>query len=125
MRPKIQLLGLYVVEKILAEAFELIAKPGVKVDAPEAIELLRDAGVRVENGVAQIPRGLAETALKSAPREFWLYDRQGNATVHYGGEDVHFDPGSSCVNVLERDTLQHRPAVAADLVRLVEVAEVL
>src|SRR5437868_6682466 len=112
-------------QKILAEAFELITNPGVKVDAPDAIDLLRNAGGRIDHGIAHIPRALAEAALKSAPREFWLYDRAGNAAVHYGGDDVHFDPGSSCVNVLDRETLQHRPAVAADLVRLVQVAEML
>src|SRR5262249_39581891 len=38
---------------------------------------------------------------------------------------VHFDPGSSCLNILEAETQQARPALSADLVRLVQVTEVL
>ena len=56
---------------------------------------------------------------------FYLYDRNGKPAVHYGGDDVHFDPGSSCLNILDPETQQARPALAADLVRLVQVAEML
>jgi trimethylamine--corrinoid protein Co-methyltransferase len=59
------------------------------------------------------------------PREFALYDRDDTRAVEYGGEAVHFDPGSSCVHVLDPETLQHRESEAADLVRLIQVAEML
>ena len=45
--------------------------------------------------------------------------------MRYGGDDVHFDPGSSCLNILDPETQQARPALSADLVRLVQVAEML
>jgi trimethylamine---corrinoid protein Co-methyltransferase len=45
--------------------------------------------------------------------------------VRYGEDKVHFDPGSSCLNILDPKTEQGRPAMAADLVRLVQVAEML
>jgi trimethylamine--corrinoid protein Co-methyltransferase len=45
--------------------------------------------------------------------------------VHYGGDAVHFDPGSSGVHVLDPDTGEHRPARSDDLVRLIKVAEML
>ena len=57
------------------------------------------------------------------PREFWLYSRDGQPAVHYGGDAVHFDPGSSGVNVLDPVTLEHRPAITPDLIRLIQVAE--
>src|SRR5581483_7631573 len=43
--------------------------------------------------------------------------------VHYGGDHVHFDPGSSCLNILDAQTEQPRPASSADLIRLVQVTE--
>ena len=55
----------------------------------------------------------------------YLYDRLGDERVTYGGNSVQFDPGSSAVHVLDPETLQHRPAKTADLVRLVKVAEML
>jgi trimethylamine---corrinoid protein Co-methyltransferase len=124
MKPKFTLLEPPLIERILEEAFQLIDQPGVRV-APYVVELLRAAGVSVTDGVAHIPRGLARSMLGLAPREFYLYDRKGQAVVHYGGNDVHFDPGSSCLNILDPETQQARPAMAADLVRLVQLAEML
>src|SRR5579872_5553745 len=124
MKPKFELLDRPLIERILAEAFQLIENPGVRV-APYVEDLLRAAGIMVNEGVAHIPESLARRQLELVPREFCLYDRQGNPAVHYGGDAVHFDPGSSCLNILDPETQQPRPALSADLVRLVQVAEML
>ncbi|MFZ1916610.1 MAG: trimethylamine methyltransferase family protein [Terriglobales bacterium] len=124
MRPRFQLLDKALIERIVGEAFQLIEKPGVRV-APYVVELLRGAGIKVEDGVAHIPEAVARRALESVPRGFSLYDRGGKAVVRYEGDQVHFDPGSSCLNILDAKTRQARPAQAADLVRLVQVAEML
>jgi trimethylamine--corrinoid protein Co-methyltransferase len=124
MRPKLELLDKSLIERILEEAFHLIEDPGVRV-APYVVELLRGAGIHVKDGVAHIPEALARRLLDLAPRGFCLYDRSGRPAIRYGGDDVHFDPGSSCLNILDPHTQQPRPALAADLVRLVQVAEML
>ncbi len=124
MRPKLALLDNPLIERILGEAFQLIDEPGVRV-APYAEDLLRGAGVPVKEGVAHIPESLARGLLDFVPREFFLYDRKGRPAVHYGGNDVHFDPGSSCLNILDPQTQEARPALSADLVRLIQVAEML
>jgi trimethylamine---corrinoid protein Co-methyltransferase len=125
LKPDLKLLDRSLTERIVAEAFGLLVNPGVKIGTSEAVELLAGAGARVENGIAHIPASLARRALESVPREFFLYDRAGNAVVHYGGDDVHFDPGSSCLNILDPDTLQSRPAQSGDLIRLVQLTEML
>ncbi len=94
MRPRFQLLDKALIERIVGEAFQLIEKPGVRV-APYVVELLRGAGIQVEDGVAHIPETVARRALESVPRGFSLYDRSGKAVVRYEGDRVHFDPGSS------------------------------
>ena len=124
MRPRFQLLDKSFIERIVGEAFQLIENPGVRV-APYVVELLRDAGIRVEDGVAHITETVARKALESVPRGFSLYDRSGKPVVRYEGDQVHFDPGSSCLNILDPKTQQARPAQAADLERLVQVAEML
>ena len=58
--------------------------------------------------IAHIPEALARQQLSTVPHEFWLHDRAGNPVVHYGGDDVHFDPGSSGVQILDPDTLEHQ-----------------
>lgn len=129
MQPKVELLDREFIARILGEAFELLERPGIKVQAPAAVELLSSFGARVETAadgaVVHIPEALARRALATAPHEFFLYDRAGKPAVHYGGNDVHFDPGSSCVYLLDPETQEHRPAQAADLVRLLQVAEML
>jgi trimethylamine--corrinoid protein Co-methyltransferase len=125
MQPTFSLLEPQLIERILAEAFALISQRGVTVQAPAAAELLSAAGARVENGIAQVPESLARRAFESVPREFCLYNRAGEPAVKYGGNNVQFDPGSSCVHVLDPDTLEHRMTQTADLVKLVKVAEML
>jgi trimethylamine--corrinoid protein Co-methyltransferase len=125
MKPKIELLDTQLIERVLEEAFQLLLKPGIKVSSPEARTLLADAGAEVDfdNHVAAIPEGLARKAMETVPTEFFLYDRFGNPTIHYGGDSVHFDPGSSGVNIFDAETSEHRLAVSADLVNVIKVAE--
>jgi len=128
MKPRIQLLSPELIGRILREAFELLMSPGVRVGSA-VFELLRSAGVEVgvaaNAGVARIPESLVRQCLASAPRDFHLYNRQGEKAVHYGGDDVHFDPGSCCVQMLDPDTLEARPSETRDLVRIVQVTEAL
>ncbi len=125
MQPTLSLLEPQLVERILREAFTLIAERGVTVQAEAATELLSSAGARVADGVAHLPEALARRAIESVPRTFSLYNRAGEPAVTYGGNNVQFDPGSSCVHVLDAETLEHRMTGTSDLVRLVQVAEML
>jgi trimethylamine---corrinoid protein Co-methyltransferase len=123
MRPRIQLLSAELIGRILREAFELLMSPGVRVGSAPVVELLLAAGVEVTDGVARLPEALVRKCLASAPRDFYLYNRRGEKAVHYGGDDVQFDPGSCCVQMLDPETLEARPSETRDLVRIVQVAE--
>ncbi len=123
MRPKLELLTREQIEAVLSEAFELMRDPGIKVQCEEAQRLLADHSAVIESDVVRIPEELALQCIASVPREFDLYDRVGRATVHYGGDAVTFDPGSSGVHVLDPDTLEHKNAMTADLARIVMVTE--
>ena len=127
MQPKLELLSNELTSRILDEAFQLMLDPGIRVISPQACTMLASAGAQVDENtnVVRIPEKLARTALSSVPKTFCLFDRLGNCRVTYGGNNVHFDPGSSSVHVLDPETLEHRPAESADLVRLVKVAEML
>ena len=122
MTPKLQLLDFAALEKVVSEAFELMENPGVKV-APMAADLLTAAGIRVANGIAHLPKPFVLKALASTPKDFYLFTRDGHPAVHYGGDDVHFDPGSSCLNVLDPKTGLPRLAKALDLIQLIQITE--
>src|SRR5512145_3155706 len=125
MQPKLPLLTEELIQRILDEAFQLMLKPGIKVQNEEARGLLKAAGATVdeETLVVHIPEPLVRKALETVPRQFHLYDYDGNPKVQYGGEAVHFDPGSSGVAILDPDTLEHRDAQTPDLIRVLKVTE--
>jgi trimethylamine--corrinoid protein Co-methyltransferase len=125
MQPKLTLLSDELIPRVLEEAYELLQCPGVKVQNPEARDLLAEAGAKLypENQVVGIPAALIQKALESVPREFYLYDYDGDPVVHYGGDTVHFDPGSSGIAMLNPETLEHETTETSHLIRLLKVAE--
>jgi trimethylamine--corrinoid protein Co-methyltransferase len=127
MQPNISLLTPDLIARILDEAFQLMMKPGIKVQSAEALRYLQSAGSTVDESteIVHIPEELVRKALETVPEVFHLYDLHGNPKVQYGGNAVHFDPGSSGVHVLDPDTLEHKPSYTPDLIRVVKVAEML
>ncbi|NIO11870.1 MAG: hypothetical protein GTO40_29120, partial [Deltaproteobacteria bacterium] len=112
MQPKLELLPNEVVTRVIDEAYQLLEDLGVKVQSLQARQLLAEGGAQVDetSEVVKIPRALAAGALETTPRHFSLYNRMGDPVVTYGGDAVHFDPGSSGVHVLDAETLEHRPS---------------
>ncbi|HEY3473536.1 MAG TPA: trimethylamine methyltransferase family protein, partial [Anaerolineales bacterium] len=125
MQPKLSLLTDDLIQRILDEAFQLLLKPGIKVQNEEARQLLTEAGAEFnpETDVARIPEPIVRQALETVPRNFYLYDYDGKPKVQYGGDAVHFDPGSSGVTILDPETLEHKDAQTADLIHILKVTE--
>jgi len=123
VRPSLSLLGPDLVSRVLDEAFVILGQTGGRVQSEAARALLTSRGAKADGEVVRIPESLIREALATVPRSFALYDRAGRPAVRYGEGVVHFDPGSSCVHVLDPETGRHRESRAADLVRLVQVAE--
>jgi trimethylamine--corrinoid protein Co-methyltransferase len=125
MQPKLSLLNEELIERIIDEAYQLMLKPGIKVQNAEARQLLADAGAQVdeETMIVKIPAQIVKKALETVPHQFFLYDYDGNPTVQYGGDAVQYDPGSSGISVLIPETLEHKTAESEDLIRIIKVAE--
>ena len=123
MRPRFELLDPALIERVVGEALALLARPGVKVEEPEAIRVLVAGGGTADGDRVRIPEAVVRRALDTVPRSFDLYSRTGDIAVRYGQDVVQFDPGSSGVAVLDPDTLDTRQSQAADLVRITRVAD--
>jgi trimethylamine--corrinoid protein Co-methyltransferase len=115
------------VERAIEEAYELLWDPGVRVHYDEALQLLADNGATVdtESRVAQIPRELAEKCVETAPSSFYLYNYDGEPVVHYGNDDVHYDPGSAAIEIIDHGSNESRVPVTADCENYVRLAEML
>ena len=125
MRPTLRVLSESLVDQIVAEAMVLLRDPGVRVHNEDALRLLEGAGAEVDRGrlVARIPETLVRAALQSTPHEFDLFTLDGKPVVHYGGDQIHFDPGSAALAILDPVTNTQRTPVTADFVRLVKLVE--
>ncbi len=127
IRPTVKLLDDEMIRRILDEAYQLLEDPGVRVHSARALGLLDGAGVRIDAATrtASIPPSAVEKALATAPRSFHLFDMAGRPAVHYGGDDVHFDPGSTAIEVLDHGSAASRQPVTADLVAATRLADAL
>jgi trimethylamine--corrinoid protein Co-methyltransferase len=124
MRPRLEILDPELIDRILDEAFRVLATVGMEVRGAELRRRLIDAGLPTgPSGRVLFPRDVVEAAIASAPSSFTLYDRDGNAHADLGGDRVHFVPGSSGLKTLDHRTGEVRLADSADFVAFVRLAD--
>lgn len=123
MRPTLRLLDDGLIERILAEARDLLRSLGVEIHNPAVLDLLADHGARVDRAAtrAWLTDAILDRALESAPSGFKLFDVQGAETHHFCGINIHFTPGSAAINILDGETWRIRKPVTADYIRYVKV----
>jgi len=126
-RPTLELLSQPLLERIVAEALEVLSKVGVLIDNDKVLEMLGDAGAQIDRPArrALIPDLLVWRCVRSAPSNVAIFDRQGKSALQLGGLNVHFDPGSAALRVLDSQTQEARPPVTADLVSLARLTDAL
>jgi trimethylamine--corrinoid protein Co-methyltransferase len=125
MRPTVRVLSEELVGQIVDEGLALLREPGVRVHNEEALGLLAAAGAEVDRSklVARIPERIVREALATTPRSFDLFTLDGKPAVHYGGDQIQFDPGSAALSILDPTTGEERVPRTADFVRLVKLVE--
>lgn len=126
-RPKFEFLTTDDVHHIIEAAYDLLETFGVKIDNEDALQLLADAGARVDRAerVAYLPPVMVDRALETAPASFGIYDQTLQAPAVLAGDNVHFCGGSVALNILDSDTQAMRRPELADLVRITSLIETL
>ncbi len=127
LRPGVRFLSQQAVEQIIDEAIELLQKAGIFVENEEALKLLEEAGQKIDRRKSRvfIERSLVEECLKTCPSEIRLFDLDGSREYLVGRDEIHFDPGSAAIKILDPATLKEREAVTTDLVTLYQLVETL
>ncbi|MCJ7717210.1 MAG: trimethylamine methyltransferase family protein, partial [Anaerolineales bacterium] len=127
MRPKLNLLSKETVQKIINEGFSLLENPGIELHNQEARELLQSAGAKSSPGsnVISIPEEISRTALEYCPKSFSLYNINQDPAVLYGQDQTHFNPGSSALSILDRQTQRAREANTNDFINFIKLVEML
>ncbi|MGB2763956.1 MAG: trimethylamine methyltransferase family protein, partial [Candidatus Aminicenantaceae bacterium] len=126
-RPKLEFLSKELIQKILNEAYYILEKQGVFVENQEALDLLKEAGMNVKNSSqrAHITPRLVEDSLSSTPSIIKLYDRTEKNEFIVGKDNIHFDPGSAAITILDHKTSEERKAVSDDLIKFYRLTDCL
>jgi trimethylamine--corrinoid protein Co-methyltransferase len=111
------------IEKIIAEARELLCKLGVEIHNPGVVSLLADygAGVNGETCNVRLTESIIDKALATVPHSFRLYDVVGNETHNFTADNVYFTPGSAALNILDSKTGELRRPTTTDYIRYVKL----
>lgn len=95
----------------------ILEQTGIRLYHQEAIDLVRKAGAKVEDGNrVYIPARLVEQAISVAPKEVSIYDRNGELALPVQGYRSFFGSGSDCLNVVDHRTGKRRDPVLQDVV---------
>jgi len=125
VRPKLELLNESLIEKIIKEALIILEKEGIFVENEEAQELFKAAGMKIDSSTQRVyltPQ-LVHDSLATTPAVIKLYDSSGEKEFIVGDENVHFDPGSAAVTILDHKTQVQRKADTSDVVNFVRVTD--
>ena len=120
------ILGKDDVAKIHDASMEILRDVGVAFHEPEALEIFKKNGARVEERVVFIDEKMVEKALETAPSEFRLEARNSEKSVTLGGESLVLSPGYGSPFMVDEKGNQ-REAVMEDydnFCRLVQTSKI-
>ena len=124
MRPNVRFLSDDTIEKIVAEAKDILAGLGVEITSPETVEMLHGNGARIRSdGRVCIPPDLVDRALASAPDVVRL---EGISEVHsltIGDGTTHFTPGSAALAIVDWPSGEARTPNTTDYVRYARLVD--
>ena len=123
MRPVVKFLSEELVERIVAEARDVLRKLGVEIHNEGILSMLSDHGatVEAERNRAFLTDKIIDQALGAAGGPFKLYDALGHETHDFSGDNVYFTPGSAAINILDHETSGIRRATTSDYLRYVKL----
>jgi len=123
IRPTTQVLNDEYKQKILDEAKNILFSQGIFMENQEAIELFKQVGISNKDQRFFIPPDIVDKALNCAPTEIKSYDREGKEHSILTGDNIHFDPGSTAIYILDENTSDIRSANSSDFIRFSKIVE--
>lgn len=112
------------VERIHEEALKLLENTGMVLEDERYRDIMVGKGCSLgPNNELRIPRRLVQEALESVPKSFTLYNRQGEPTCFFEGNNSYFNPGGCSLNWLEEDGVTSRPSLSGDQAVIAKLTE--
>lgn len=125
MRPQVKFLTDELIERIIAEARDVLCGIGVRIHNPAVINMLADHGASVDKQTSwlKFTPDIIDKSLASTPASFKLYDVHGKEAVDLSGHNVNYTPGSAALNILDHDSHSMRRPATPDYVAYVKIVE--
>lgn len=123
LRPKINVLDEKHKKQILEEAKLILETQGIFIENQESVELFEQKGLNHDGLRYFIPPDLIKKCLDTVPNEITLFDREGDECITLKDDDVHFDPGSAAIFILDENTREIREGLSKDFIRFSKIVE--
>ena len=123
LRPKINVLDEKHKKQILEEAKLILETQGIFIENQESIELFEQKGLNHDGLRYFIPPDLIKKCLDTVPNEITLFDREGDECIALKDDNVHFDPGSAAIFILDENTREIREGLSKDFIRFSKIVE--
>lgn len=122
--PRFRVLSESQIKDLHFASIQILERTGVSIHAPEALDLLGQAGADISDPKrVRIPSLLVDQALMTAPKNITLYTTDGQPYTHLNGTRCYFGGVVDQPDILDPKTGKRRPhtvADTADLVRLID-----
>lgn len=97
-------------------SMQILQRTGARVQEPECVRLLADAGCDVSDGdLVRIPERLVQQALATVPGRIDLYGRDGARVMSLHGERSYFGTGSDLPYTRDLETGERRQSLLSDV----------
>ena len=125
--PQFRILSDSQIEELHYATLQILARTGVTVECEEAIDLLGEAGADVSNPKrVKIPANIVEQAIRTTPKSFTLYTRDGEPAIALNGmKESHFGAISDYDEYLDPYTRKRRPCYVEDIADMARVCDAL
>lgn len=104
------------------KTMELLGKVGMRFLHPEAVEVLKSHGVKVDGQIAYFTEDEIMKCVEMAPSKVRIYARDPRFDIELGSGRTYIGPMMGGIKVLEPDGTFH-PAVVEDLIKADKIVE--
>ena len=111
--------------EIKQAAFDILEKTGCQVRHQGAIELLKAAGAVVKDEHVWTPRHIVQECVRTAPKGFTIYDRDGNRAMEVEGRKSYYGTSTASPNTRDAFSGEVRETRVADIALGARVADAL
>ena len=122
-RPYFRMLTDDQIFELIRATFEVMEKVGFKVLHPDAKTMLKQAGAVVKQDVVKVPEFIVKQCLRTAPRGWTIYNREGQRALDVAGRKSYYGTSTASPNTKDALTGEVHPTTVQDIARAAKIAD--